>query len=102
MQWRRALTVETASGRYEKIDLTLDEDDLARLVSTHLSGVRPDQLTLHEAWQLLEHEAEYLLSVELMIRLGHDVPGNQKRITEIGSAQDKNLHTLREKYRRDK
>ncbi len=101
MRWRRALTVETASGRYEKLDLTLDEEDLARLVAAHLHGVKSSQLTLHEAWQLLEHEAEYLLSVEQMVRLGFNLPENQKRITEIGSAQDKLLHNLRQKYRSD-
>jgi len=98
VRWRRALTIETATNRFEKIDLTLDEEDLDRLLSHHLPGVKSSELTLHEAWQLLEHEAEYLLSVELLIRLRNSKEENQKLISEIGSAQDKLLNNLRQKY----
>lgn len=81
-----------------KVYIDLDEDDLARIVAEHLPGVNPKELTIREAWQLLEYEAEYLLIVEQYIRLAHSSPENIEQMKKIPEDQKSFYRKLRDKY----
>lgn len=96
MRWRRAVTVQTTSGQYHKIDITLDEEDLARMLAEKLPGTTAAQLTVREVWQLLEHEAELLLTMEQKVRL--DLPDNDLLIKQLLVAQHALWHKLGTKY----
>jgi hypothetical protein len=98
MRWRRAWTGELSSGQYTKLDVTLDPEDLERLVAEHLPGLEPSKLTVREAWQLLELEAETLLAVEQMVRLGHNIVGNQELLSNLRASRVRLLAALRTKH----
>lgn len=96
MQWRRALTVQTASGEFHKMDITLDEDDLARMLAERLPGTTPAQLTVHEVWQLLEHEALLLVLTELKLRI--DTTSEEPLIKQLLTMQQSLWGKLAAKY----
>jgi hypothetical protein len=95
MRWRRAWTGELATGHYSKLDITLDEEDLQRLLAELLPGVPPASLTVTEAWLLLEQEAELLLAMEQTVRLHHNVEGNGKLIAQLHDERNVLLTRLR-------
>jgi hypothetical protein len=96
MRWRRAVTVQTANGQYHKIDITLDEEDLARMLAEKLPGTAASQLAVREVWQLLEQEAELLLTMEQKVRL--DLPGNDPLIKQLLAAHRALWDRLSAKY----
>lgn len=98
MRWRRAWTGELATGHYTKLDITLDEEDLQRLLAEHLPGVSAAQLTVRETWLLLEQEAETLLTMDQIARLGHNVAGNQELLGKLHGERSALLGTLRAKH----
>lgn len=79
MIWQRGYTAETGTGTFEKIKITLDEDDLARLLLEHAPGVDPAKMRLVDVFRLMEGQAEYLIQADRLIRL--DVP-DEKQATE--------------------
>ena len=68
MEWHRSWTHEKATGEYIKIGITLKEEDLQRVLGEMLPTVRPDELTILEAFQLMETEAEEFINAIAMIR----------------------------------
>lgn len=96
MRWRRAVTVQTGTGDFQKIDITLDDEDLGRMLAEKLPGVAPTQLSSREVWQLLEYEAELLLTMEQKVRL--DLPGNDPFIKQLLATQHALWDKLLTKY----
>ncbi len=66
---RQGWSGETASNRWAKFDIELDETDLGRLLREH-DIAPPEALSTVDAYRLLEAEAERLVRVKLAQRYG--------------------------------
>jgi hypothetical protein len=80
VQVRHGWSGEVAPNRWAKFDITLEEEDLRRLV-----GAGPGTLTLTTtlAYQLLEAEAERLVFDKLIRRYGYDRGDGMQKIHDL-------------------
>ena len=62
MEWTRSWTREISTGEYAKIGITLDEQDITRILAQELPGVVPSQLSSGEALKLLVFDAEMFIT----------------------------------------
>ncbi len=70
MQLRQGWSGEVAPGRWAKFDITLDEEDLRRLLGPGYKDLK--MLTPAVAYTILELEAERLVIAKLVNRYGMD------------------------------
>ncbi len=84
-------------GRWAKFRVTLDEDDLRRLIAgagfTDPDTVRRG-LSTGVAFQLLELEAEKLILVKLILRYGYDSTNGRHQINQLDTKKANLLAAL--------
>lgn len=81
MQVRQGWSGEVAPGRWAKFDVTLDEEDLRRLLGPDYRKLKA--LTPAIAYTILELEAERLVIAKLVNRYGMDRDEGGKAIAEL-------------------
>lgn len=72
-------SAEIAPNKWAKIDITLEEEDLRRLV-----GDAAPTLSTTVAYQLMELESERLLYAKLVQRYGYDPVEGKEIIARLG------------------
>ncbi len=86
---------ETATNRWAKVDVTVEEEDLRRIL--HTAGLPVDQqLSTADAFKLLAGEAERLVLVKLMVSYGYPVTEAQQKIAAITATADRVLAHYRQ------
>ncbi len=91
---------EVSSGRWAKADVTLEEEDLRRLLRAHDLADAEDLLTTTEAYRLLEGEAERLILLKLVMRHGLPIDDAKKTADTI-SAHAETIYTALRTRRSD-
>lgn len=96
MQVRQGWSGETAPNRWGKVDVTVDEGDLRRiLTAAGLGDVDPVDVPVTVAFQLLDAESEWLLLAKLITRFGHGDDASRARMAELAASRSKTLDKLR-------
>ncbi len=103
MRVTRSFTIERSTGNYEKVVVSLDEGDLARILTEQIPEVTPLDLTTREAFQVFELEAQiFLLSVSV-IRFNYPEPTEgaaqlkKFQVARLNLLQDIKLRVLRDR-----
>jgi hypothetical protein len=78
-----------------KLNIILDNDDLARLVLERLPDIDSTSLSVTDAWRLMEVQAELLLTIARTGRCGTD---ERDRIVSLTADRAKILDTIKTKY----
>ncbi len=81
MEIRHGWSGETQPGRWAKFAVTLQEEDLRRMLGAGHESLR--NLSTGRAFQLLELEAERLILVKLVTRYGYDPADGKTSIDDL-------------------
>jgi hypothetical protein len=95
VQWSAGWTGEVSSSIFVKLNIILDNDDLARLVLERLPDIDSTSLSVTDAWRLMEVQAELLLTIARTGRCGTD---ERDRIVSLTADRAKILDTIKTKY----
>lgn len=85
MQVMQGWSGEVQPNRWAKVDVTLSEVDLSRILAGAGIELPADRLPLSLAWQLLEAEAERFVLAKLI--RSHGYPGEQGKARLLELAQ---------------
>lgn len=91
---RRGWSGEYASGQWGKLDISVDEVDLARIL--HQRGISQpvESIPIRVVFFLLEFELEKLLYGELMSRYGYPQESGNFKVAAAQDAQNQILDWL--------
>lgn len=99
MQVRVGNSVEMADGSWRKQDITLDEDDLFRLLEEANCDVGQTNISSQEAFQILEAEAQRLLLAMMITRYSTMMRSSENiaQVEAYKTQRDSLLNALRKK-----
>ncbi len=92
MQVRIGWSGEVEPNRWAKVDVTLEELDLRRVLREHEVYAEP---TVTLAYQLMSAEGEILLTSKLVQRFGMSVGEGKDRIEKLRTTRDTILGRIR-------
>ncbi len=101
MQLRQGWSGEVAPGRWAKFDITLEEEDLFRLIANAFgedfdTDRLLDEIPVSQAYQILEIEAEILVLSKLVVRYGMSGDQAVPQIDALRKQQNAILGQLRD------
>lgn len=80
MRVMRGFSAETAGGTWQRVEVELGEIDLENIVRQYLPAV--ESLGVEQSFQLLELQAEILLTAELGVRFKRQISEQMKKLLE--------------------
>jgi len=83
MQVMQGWSGEVQPNRWAKVDVTLNEVDLMRLLLGHGVEIAPEQVPIALAFQLLDAEAERYILVKLIKSHGYPPEQGKNRLIEL-------------------
>lgn len=96
MQVMQGWSGEVQTGRWAKVDVTLNETDIGRVVYGAGIAIDLDMVPLDLAWRILDAEAEKFILVKLIRAHGYQVEKNKARLIELGQEIQDILAKIRE------
>jgi len=88
VQVRQGWSGEVSPNRWGKLDVTLDEGDLQRiLIAAGLGEINPADVPIVLAFQILDAESERLLLAKLISRFGYESEEHRQRLGDLSVAR---------------
>ncbi len=95
MRVKQGWSGEIEPNKWAKVSVEVDEQDLARMLREADIDVTLDRVPLLTAYSLLEAEAERLVLLKLMIRLGYPQEQGSKELAAFEQSKINMLDNLR-------
>ncbi len=95
MRVKQGWSGEIEPNKWAKVDVEVDEQDLGRMLREAGIEVPLDRVPLLTAYSLLEAEAERLVLLKLMIRLGYPQEQGSKELAAFEQSKINMLDNLR-------
>ncbi len=97
MEIRQGWSGEIGPNQWAKFDVTLNEGDLVRLLrKAGLGHLKPVEIPIADAFQILEAEAEILVIAKLVTRYGMPNDDAAEAMARMNANQQSTFAKLRE------
>ncbi len=83
MQVMQGFSGEVKPSQWAKVDVTLTETDIMRVLIGAGIEIAPEKVPLAIAWQILDAEAERFILVKLIRKYGYQVDEGKARLVEL-------------------